>query len=78
MSKRNAKLEVTERIPEKAYLFLKSYACQESLNLFLKQRVASFKSYELSESLSKITHFLNDANWKSNSNFSYWLEGKEI
>lgn len=68
-------MELSEAAVKKAYLFLKSYAYHENLNLFLKQRVASFEVNEFNGALSKLTHFLNDDGWKESNEFSGWLEG---
>jgi len=57
----------------KAYLFLKSYAYHENLNLFLKQRVASFEVNEFDKALTDLTYFLNDESWEDNKDFSDWL-----
>jgi len=66
-------LELTKSDINKAYLFLKSYAHHENLNLFLKQRVASFEVTGFEHALTDLVYFLNEDNWQKNINFSKWL-----
>ena len=57
-----------------AYLSLKSYAYQDNLNLFLKQRVAAFESTDLDTSLQKILSVLKSKNPVATNDFKDWLD----
>jgi hypothetical protein len=57
-----------------AYLSLKSYAYQDNINLFLKQRVASFESTDLDASFQKILLVLNSKDPVETIEFRDWLE----
>lgn len=57
-----------------AYLSLKSYAYQDNLNLFLKQRVAAFESTDSDTSFQKILSVLNSKEPVETSDFKGWLE----
>jgi len=61
---------------KKAYLFVKSYAYHENLNLFLKQRMAEFETChteldEVSESILEVFDQENPCNHKY---FKGWLK----
>lgn len=59
----------------KAYLFLKSYAYHENLNLFLKQRVAEFESthIEINEIFEIIVGVINQESPSDHPKFKEWL-----
>lgn len=57
-----------------AYLSLKSYAYQDNLNLFLKQRVAAFESKHVDTSLQKILSVLKSKNPVVTNDFKHWLD----
>ncbi len=67
-------MELNVEYVKKAYLFLKSYAYHENLNLFLKQRVAKFEVKKFEQSLSIITDLVNSEGWESDSSFKSWLK----
>ncbi|MBW7876943.1 MAG: hypothetical protein H3C47_13260 [Candidatus Cloacimonetes bacterium] len=61
-----------------AYLYLKSYAYHENLNLFLKNRVAQFETKHLTQPLidkafSNVMSVVNDEDFKSDKNFNTWI-----
>lgn len=65
----------TENV-RKAYLYLKSYAYHENMNLFLKQRVAEFEAStpELEQAFEQIVTVINsESPWESNI-FLLWLK----
>ena len=59
---------------EQAYLYLKSYAYHENLNLFLKERVAEFECERLELAIRKINALVKEDNPLQNSDFSKWIE----
>lgn len=59
---------------KKAYLYLKSYAYHENLNLFLKQRIAEFESEGQANHFTDIVNVIKDASFKSNDIFIKWLK----
>ncbi|WP_396587742.1 reverse transcriptase domain-containing protein [Bermanella sp. R86510] len=60
----------------KAYLFVKSYAYHENLNLFLKQRVAEFETShtELDEVFESIIEVVDQENPCNHKYFKDWLK----
>ncbi len=60
---------------EKAYIFVKSYAYHENLNLFLKQRVAEFETKEknLEKVFQLILDVIGENNPCDNPTFKTWL-----
>lgn len=60
----------------KAYLYVKSYAYHENLNLFLKQRVAEFETnnYEIEQIFENILRIVNDKNPCEDENFTIWIK----
>jgi len=59
---------------KKAYLFLKSYAYFENLNLFMKQTVSKFECGSFEENLQTLLEAINSEDIYSNNNFKKWLE----
>lgn len=60
---------------QNAYLYLKSYAYHENLNLFLKQRVAKFETEQnLDETFTKIKKVLTNENLEDYDRFNEWLD----
>ncbi len=61
---------------KKAYLFVKSYAYHENLNLFLKQRVAEFETShtEIEEVFETIVEAVNQENPCDNHEFQGWIK----
>ncbi|KAE8545767.1 reverse transcriptase domain-containing protein [Marinobacter nauticus] len=61
---------------KKAYLYLKSYAYYENLNLFLKQRVAEFEALhsELDQSFEDIVRIMSGENPCDDERFNEWLK----
>ncbi|HCD2344706.1 TPA: RNA-directed DNA polymerase, partial [Klebsiella pneumoniae] len=58
---------------KKAYLYLKSYAYHENLNLFLKQRIAEFESEGQADHFIEIVNVIKDGNIKNNENLIRWF-----
>jgi len=61
---------------KRAYLYLKSYAYHENLNLFLKQRVAEFEAThpELEQIFETIVSIVSDSKTYEDENFDKWLK----
>lgn len=61
---------------KKAYLYLKSYAYHENLNLFLKQRLAEFEvnNPEIDQVFKTITNIINEDDPCGNDKFQTWLK----
>ncbi|MEJ6080168.1 hypothetical protein MT391_16775 [Vibrio sp. 1-Bac 57] len=66
-------MEFSKTVVEQAYLYLKSYAYHENLNLFLKQRVAEFECDRYEAAIQAITDVLNDEDPSENVTFKGWL-----
>lgn len=59
-----------------AYLALKNHVYYDNMNLFLKQRLSEFEDNDVSEieeRLQTILSVLNEADFKSNEQFTEWL-----
>lgn len=57
-----------------AYLFLKSYAYFENLNLFMKQTVAAFECGEFEKDLKRLLDVINCEDICANKYFKKWLD----
>ncbi len=56
-----------------AYLFLKSYAYHDNLNLFLKERVAEFESDDFEEHVTELHRVLSNDSPSKTPEFANWL-----
>lgn len=66
-------MNISNEVVRKAYLILKNHVYHENLNLFLKQRVASFESNGFNESINRLTSVLETEYPQSTNEFEKWL-----
>lgn len=59
---------------KQAYLYLKSYVYHDNVNLFLRQRLASFEITRYEEGLSNIVDLLSSADPVEDKNFAKWCQ----
>lgn len=66
-------MELNIKQLKKAYLFLKSYAYFENLNLFMKHTVSEFECGDFEDDLQILLDAINTEDIRSNKDFKKWL-----
>jgi len=67
-------MELSKEIIQQAYLLLKSYAYHENLNLFLKNRVATFECGDFEGAIDTLHKVLNSEDPFQHPSFNKWIE----